>query len=78
MMNKTELQNRFFELSDALELSSSTGYLSIADRIYIHQERAAIMRAQDGLRHTPNLTAKPRYQVSKKINTKIKFILKNF
>lgn len=45
----SNLDDRFFVLTKALEKSAQTGYFTIYERMLIHQERAAIFRAKDSI-----------------------------
>lgn len=48
-MTYTELQDRFFELTDAIKDTSGTAYFTVGERICLHQERASVMRAMEEL-----------------------------
>lgn len=91
-MTNQELTNRFFQLSDALELSKDTDYFTVGQKICIHQERSAVMQANDELELAYNDYAnlpddvkamnkepetQPRYKVPKELNDKIKNLINN-
>jgi hypothetical protein len=91
-MTNLELQERFFELTDALQMSKDTEYFTVGQKICIHQERSAMMQAEDDLQEAYNEyinlpdeaqamvdepERQPSYVVPEHLNYKIQNLINN-
>lgn len=89
-MTYTQLQDRFFQLTDVIKETSGTDYFTSGQRICLHQERASIMRAMEELydenlaynnhpdnEELPVPEGKPKYVVPKHLNQKIENLINN-
>ena len=89
-MTYQELQDRFFKITDAIELSAGTEYFSTGQRICLHQERASVMRAMEELydetiaynNHPDNEGIPPHviktsYSIPQHLNEKLEQLINN-
>lgn len=77
-MTSQELFYRFDLLSAVLNRSKARGYLSIGQRVCLHQERSAIMQAIDWMLIHDAETAEPGYRIPDHLEKIVEQIQRDF